>query len=252
MSTSWLQLINTGVARATVGRRSLRRLRFPLLLLLGQFVDARYVLLGAPLPLLHLNLDLLVLHALQLGFEVVDLSLEHVNLRLLSTIFRHEVSVLAMHPLSVRQLLFQFFDLVPMLHTLLILDIDDVLLTLVGRDQLVYSFHLLFVRDQLLVHFRLLLLQLEQLHLEAVLVLALTLQLHGLVAESFLEVGQVVHVAGLAADLGVHAAGALATHFLLLLHEHVLLHQGLLKLLPETKALVDVDREFHLDLLGLG
>ena len=82
-------------------------------------------------------------------------------------------------------------------------------------------------------------------------VLALSLELHRLVAESLLEVGKVVHVALLASKLRVDTTGWTDAHFLLLLKQHVFLHQSLLKLLSQSKALVDVHGQLNFDFLGL-
>lgn len=87
-------------------------------------------------------------------------------------------------------------------------------------------------------------------------VFSLALQLHRLVPECLLQVGEVVHVSGLSANhLTVYGTAPGATHdtahFLLLLDEHVFLEEGLLELLPEAKALIDVHGQLDFNLLRL-
>lgn len=76
----------------------------------------------------------------------------------------------------------------------------------------------------------------------------LFLQLHFLIPEGLLQISQLFHV-----PLGVHLAiTAVHDPHLLLLHEHALLHVGLLQLLSQSKALIDVYGQLNLDFLGLG
>lgn len=207
--------------------------------------------MGVALLLLDLDSYPVVLHALQLLFQVLCLSFQSLDLGLLAAVLRYQVSVLAVDPLPLGELHLQILDFLLLDQTLFILEVDYVLLSLVRSDQLVDSSQLFPVAVLLLLHFVLLLLELQQLHLEVVLVFALALQLHRLVSEGLLEVGEVVHVAGLAAELRIDASAGIHSHFLLLLQKHVLFHQRLLELLAQAEALVDVDSELNLDLLRL-
>ena len=170
--------------------------------------------------------------------KLLDLSLQMINLRLLTAILGHQVSVLQVDSFSLLQLDLKSSEL----HS----DHLDFLLSLFKKSSLSLvlclklgePLELLLVVTVPLFDFVVLIVQLQDLHPQLLVLLSLLLQLHLLVPEGFLEVSHVV-------TASLESSSCLV----LLLDKHVLLHDDLFELASESKALVDVDCQFYLDFL---
>lgn len=175
--------------------------------------------------------------------ELLDFLLQTVDGRLLAAVLGHQVPVLLVDAFSFSHLALDQSDLVLQMTSFLMALLKEVGLALVLRSELVDLLHSLLAQVGLLLELPFLLLQLHQLHLEVARLLALFLELHLLELEGFLQILQLLEVLLLVENV------ATLGH-LLLLDEHVLLDVGLLQLLSQSEALVDVHSELHLDLVG--
>lgn len=158
-----------------------------------------------------------------------------------------------MHPVSLQEPLVQLLYLLSLHVVFSAFLLDNVLLALVRLDQFIDLSDFLLAGVILILKFILLFLQLHYLHLQRILILSLTLQLHALVPKSLLQISEVVQVlaSGLIREnLSGMVDSARSPKLLLLLQKHIFLHQCLLNLLSQSQAFVDVNSQFNFYFLG--